>query len=103
MMARKIIKGHKHIEYEAKKYTEEETLQKSQVFLEQLNSRRSIREFSNKTISKTVIENLIKTASSAPSGAHKQPWIFCAISNKNLKNKIRKAAVLLMDKPTCWC
>jgi nitroreductase len=92
MMASKIINGHKHIPYKAKNYTEKETLQESQVFFEQLSSRRSIRKFSSKTISKTVIENLIKTAATAPSGAHKQPWIFCAISNKNLKNKIRKAA-----------
>ena len=51
-----------------------------------------IRHFSTETVSKEVIENLIKTASTAPRGAHKQPWNFCAISNKELKKKIRDAA-----------
>jgi len=57
-----------------------------------MNQRRSLREFSDKTIEKVVIENVIKTASTAPSGAHKQPWTFCAISNPEIKSKIREAA-----------
>lgn len=56
------------------------------------NKRRSVRTFSNKPIAKEVIEQLIMTASSAPSGAHKQPWTFCAVSNPDLKSKIRTAA-----------
>jgi nitroreductase len=39
-----------------------------------------------------VIENLVKAASTAPSGAHKQPWIFCAVGNANIKKQIREAA-----------
>lgn len=54
--------------------------------------RRSVRQYSDRPISREVIENLIKTASTAPSGAHKQPWTFCAVSNKELKAKIREAA-----------
>ena len=57
-----------------------------------LNGRRSIRMFSEKPVSKIVIEHLIRAASTAPSGAHKQPWTFCAISNSDLKSKIRVAA-----------
>jgi nitroreductase len=54
--------------------------------------RRSCRHFSSKPVSKQLIENLIRIAASAPSGAHKQPWHFVAISNTILKKKIRKAA-----------
>ena len=39
-----------------------------------------------------IMENLIMTASTAPSGAHKQPWTFCLISNKELKATLRKLA-----------
>lgn len=69
-----------------------ESLYKSDIYYNWLNKRRSIREFSPKPIAKEVIENIIKSASTAPSGAHKQPWTFCAISNKEIKSKIRKAA-----------
>jgi iodotyrosine deiodinase len=64
----------------------------SKDFYQEMNLRRSIRDFSDKPISIETIENLILTASSAPSGAHKQPWTFCAISNPELKSKIRGAA-----------
>ena len=39
-----------------------------------------------------MIESIIRTASSAPSGAHKQPWTFCAVSSQKVKSKIREAA-----------
>lgn len=54
--------------------------------------RRSIRHFSSKSISKESIEGLIKIAGSAPSGAHKQPWTFVAVSDPTIKSKIRMAA-----------
>ena len=54
--------------------------------------RRSVRDFSDKPVPKSVIENIIKTASTAPSGAHKQPWFFCVIESAELKSQIRKAA-----------
>ncbi|WP_238527928.1 nitroreductase family protein [Aquimarina agarivorans] len=47
--------------------------------------------FSDQSIPKSVIENLILSASASPSGAHKQPWTFCAVSNKELKTKTRIA------------
>ncbi len=54
--------------------------------------RRSCRYFSSQAVSKKTIENLISIAASAPSGAHKQPWYFVAISEPALKKKIRDAA-----------
>jgi len=70
----------------------EELLEKSKAFYEKMNKRRSLRVFSDRTVPKEVIENLILTASSAPSGAHKQPWTFCIVSNPSIKKQIREAA-----------
>ena len=88
-----LINNHKHIRYENDSNLDGGiSLQKSEEFLTQINKRRSIRTFSDKPVSKTIIENIIKSASTAPSGAHKQPWTFCAISNPELKKQIRIAA-----------
>ncbi|GAA4821169.1 nitroreductase family protein [Algivirga pacifica] len=57
-----------------------------------MDQRRSVREFSDQPVPKEVIENLIMTASTAPSGAHKQPWTFCAISSAEIKRQIREMA-----------
>jgi nitroreductase len=58
----------------------------------EMQGRRSVRKFSDKSIPKEVIDNLLRIASSAPSGAHKQPWTFCAIGKEDLKARIREAA-----------
>ena len=87
-----LINGFKHIKFESTEYSSKEMLTRSENFLKEMDKRRSVREFSNKPVSKTIIENLIKTASTAPSGANKQPWTFCAISNPAIKSEIRKAA-----------
>ena len=86
------IHGFKHILLHHESYGEQEMIQRSKRFYEKMDKRRSVRSFSDKGVPVTVIENLIKTASTAPSGAHKQPWTFCAISNPDLKSKIREAA-----------
>ena len=87
-----LINGYRHILYSKEPISEKETLDISKTFYETMDARRSVREYSNQPVSKEVIENIIKTASTAPSGAHKQPWTFCAISNAALKTKIRLAA-----------
>jgi len=69
-----------------------ESLYKSEIYYKWLNMRRSVRAFSSEPVDRKVIENIIKSASTAPSGAHKQPWTFCAISNQEIKSEIRKAA-----------
>lgn len=86
------INGFRHILYRHQSLSENEVLQKSQDFYRFLDSRRSIREFSDQPVSREVIENIIKSAATAPSGAHKQPWTFCAISDPELKREIRLAA-----------
>lgn len=82
-----------HILYEAPYIpSEEELTQTSHDFLELMEKRRSLRFFSERPVPDTVIQNLIMTASSAPSGANKQPWSFCAICSPSLKKQIRQAA-----------
>ncbi|MCB0516245.1 MAG: nitroreductase family protein [Chitinophagales bacterium] len=76
----------------AKTFSEEEMLAQVQLFYTQMNLRRSLRHFSDRKIAKEVIETIIKTAGTAPSGAHKQPWFFVAISNTEIKKAIREAA-----------
>jgi len=78
--------------YIGEKYTEQEMNERSQDFLHWADTRRSVRDFSSKPVPKIVMENIIMTASTAPSGAHKQPWTFCLISSKELKNELRKLA-----------
>ena len=67
-------------------------LRRSEEYFQLMNERRSVRDFSDREVPIEVINNIIKTASTAPSGAHKQPWTFCVISNKELKHHLRELA-----------
>lgn len=80
------------IPFKHKDLSDDETMRRAAAYREKLDSRRSIRHFSDRGVSKSVIEDIIMTASSAPSGAHKQPWTFCAVSNPEIKKQIRIAA-----------
>jgi iodotyrosine deiodinase len=88
----KMINGHPFVAYTKETFGESKTVERSFDFFSWMNRRRTVRDFSDKPVPKEVIENIIKTASTAPSGAHKQPWTFCVISNADLKSKIREAA-----------
>lgn len=88
----KNINGYPHVRYHNQPLTEEQIINASREFYEKIDSRRSIRYFSDKPVSREVIENLIKAASSAPSGAHKQPWTFCVVQDPEIKSAIREAA-----------
>lgn len=92
MTEEKMINGHPFVAYNRDTYDEAGILDRAGGFLEWMDKRRSVRDFSDKDIPKEVIENILLAASTAPSGAHKQPWTFCAISNHSLKAAIRKAA-----------
>jgi len=87
-----LIDGHKHIRYHQEIFSEDEMINRSKKYYERLNKRRSVRHFSEKSVPFEVIENIIKAASTAPSGANKQPWTFCVVKNAELKKKIREAA-----------
>ena len=87
-----LIDGFKHIAYQQESFDANEMLNRSRDYYQWMNKRRSVRSFSDKPVAKAVIDNIIKTASTAPSGANKQPWTFCAVASSALKTKIRIAA-----------
>jgi len=91
-MSKNTKKNANFIEYKPMNFNEEEMKERSETFFKTLNIRRSIRHFSLKAIPPGILENIIRTASSAPSGAHKQPWTFCVVTNPEIKQKIREAA-----------
>ena len=74
------------------KLTKNEMLKKSKEFLQTMEKRRTVRDFSNNELPIEIIKNCIKTAITAPSGANKQPWHFIIIKDPKVKSKIRKAA-----------
>ena len=80
------------VPYQRETYSGDEILQRSKRYFEWLDTRRSLRMFSDRPVPRVVIENILKAASTAPSGAHKQPWTFCVIGDPALKAKIREAA-----------
>jgi nitroreductase len=73
-------------------YTPDEMLQRSAEFYENIKRRHSIRSFSDRLVAKKIIENCIKAAGTAPSGANHQPWHFVAINNIDVKKQIRQQA-----------
>jgi iodotyrosine deiodinase len=85
----KTINGYEFIRYRPQNYTANELQTKSKDFLDWMNTRRTVRDFSDRTVPIEVINNIILTASTAPSGAHKQPWTFCVVSNPSIKSQIR--------------
>ncbi|WP_425636439.1 nitroreductase family protein [Algoriphagus yeomjeoni] len=91
-MDKKIIEGFEHVRYERPQLSLEEMTLRSEQFYQEMDQRRTVREFDSRPIPIGILENIILTASTAPSGAHKQPWTFCLISDPAIKKKIRDAA-----------
>lgn len=85
----KVIEGFTFIRYRPEVYPEQEMLQRSKYFYRFMDTRRTVRDFSAKSVPREVIENIILTANTAPSGAHKQPWTFCVVSDLEIKKQIR--------------
>ena len=88
----KLINGYPFISYSKETYSPEEMLNKCRKHYQWMNLRRTIRDFSDRPVPREVIENIIHAASTAPSGAHKQPWTFCVVSDPTIKKQIRAAA-----------
>jgi iodotyrosine deiodinase len=70
----------------------EEALRRSREFLALMQARRSVRMFSSEPVPRELVENAIRVAGTAPSGAHQQPWTFVAVSDPELKARLRAAA-----------
>ncbi|HLF45869.1 MAG TPA: nitroreductase family protein [Chitinophagaceae bacterium] len=92
MVKTKLIDGFPFVSYTKDSFSSSEMVKKSKSFFEWMDKRRTVRDFSAKPIPKEVIENIILAASTAPSGAHKQPWTFCVVSNPAIKKLIRTEA-----------
>ncbi len=73
-------------------YPELKMIERSAAFFELMIQRRTVRDFSDRPIPIEIIQNVIQTASSAPSGANKQPWHFVIVKDPVIKKEIRVAA-----------
>lgn len=77
------------IPYKRELYPEDEMARRSKEFYEWANKRRTVRDFSDKEISIEIIDHILLTANTAPSGANKQPWTFCIVTDPAVKKEIR--------------
>ena len=75
-----------------REYPLDEMRQRVSAFYENLDRRRTVREFSDRPVPRDIIETALKTANTAPSGANLQPWHFVVVSGAEAKKKIREAA-----------
>lgn len=80
------------VPYLAPRMTEAERLNASRAFTEVMGQRRTIRQFSTEPVPRELIDNAIRAAASAPSGANQQPWTFVVVSDPDVKRRIREAA-----------
>jgi nitroreductase len=92
MIKTKLINGYPFVSYSKKTYSGKEIRKRSNAFYKWLQQRRTVRTFKRRPVPKEVIENIILAASTAPSGAHKQPWTFCVVTDPGIKSQIRIAA-----------
>ena len=67
-------------------------IDRSSKFLDKMQKRRSVRHFSLEPVPMEAVRNCISAAGTAPSGAHKQPWTFCLVTDSEIRSKIRAAA-----------
>ena len=75
-----------------REYPVEEMCRRAQEFNQEMQRRRTVRQFSDRAVPREIIATAIETAGSAPSGAHRQPWHFVAVSDPAVKRRIRVAA-----------
>ncbi|CAN5839630.1 nitroreductase family protein [soil metagenome] len=80
------------VPYNTIKRSTEEMRERADAFYDEMSKRRSVRTFSSEPVSRDLIETAILTASTAPSGAHRQPWRFVLTGDPEIKRRIRRAA-----------
>jgi len=73
-------------------YPQEQMKKRAAAFYADMQRRRSVRKFSNRPVSREIIENCLLAAAMAPSGANMQPWHFSVVSDPVLKRQIRQQA-----------
>lgn len=80
------------VPYAPARRSPDEVVRRGKAFYEELDRRRSVRMFSPDPVPREAIDYAIRAASTAPSGAHQQPWTWVVIGDTDLKAKIRAAA-----------
>lgn len=78
-----------HIPYTPQRFSADNMILKSREYYRTLNKRRSVRFFSKESVPLEVIENVVRAAGTAPSGAHCEPWTFVVIRDPKIKSQIR--------------
>ena len=75
-----------------REFSSEEMTRRAKAFRDEMLRRRTVRQFSSRSVPREVIEDCLCVARNAPSGANKQPWHFVVVGDAELKRKIRFAA-----------
>ena len=70
----------------------DEMKERAKSFYEDLRRRKTVREFSPRPVAREVIEDCLRAAGTAPSGANLQPWHYVVVSDPAIKTRIREAA-----------
>lgn len=73
-------------------YSLEEMQKRASAFYAEMQRRRSVRHFSDRSVPREIIEECLRAAGTAPSGAHMQPWHFVVVESDALKRRIQEAA-----------
>ena len=83
---------HPHVPFSMERWPQDQMIARGEEFYRHLDTRRSVRFFTSDPVPKECVETAIRTASTAPSGAHRQPWRFVVVGDPELKRRIRVAA-----------
>jgi nitroreductase len=86
------VPAHPFVPLQFQRLSLDESRRRARAFYEEMNRRRTTRHFSTEPVPRDLIELAIRTAGTAPSGAHQQPWTFVAVSDAGHKRRIREAA-----------
>lgn len=78
--------------YESRSFPVDQMRARAAAFRDELDARRSVRMFSDQPVPRDLIATAVTTASTAPSGAHQQPWTWAIVGSKDMKRQIRQAA-----------
>lgn len=84
--------AHPTVPYGLDRLPEDQLISEARRIFDEMNARRTVRDFSPDPVPREVLEYAIRTASTAPSGAHRQPWTFVLVGDATTKRAIREAA-----------
>ena len=75
-----------------REYPPDEMVRRARVFHQDMSRRRTVRDFSDRLVAREVIDDCLRAAATAPSGANQQPWHFVVVTDPEVKHRIREAA-----------